>query len=87
MTKIGLNDVSGAVWAMGEFFSSFFLCFWILTKIFFCIYRFNLLNRETNNNENGPKQHGIIWSIGESFFVFFDTKIFFCIYGFNLQNT
>ena len=42
-TKTGPNNASDIVWAISEFFYSFLLLFWILTKVY-SIYNGNLRN-------------------------------------------
>ena len=40
-TKMGTNNAKSVVWAISEFFYSFLLLFWILTKVY-SIYNGNL---------------------------------------------
>ena len=70
MTRTGPNDVSGVVWAIGEFFLLFSIsCFFfnILTKVLLTLYQ--IRDREDGDKENG--------AIGEFFMISF---VFFFIY-------
>ena len=65
--KTGLNNTSVIVWAISEFFSSFF---GILMTYIIVIYKIH--NRRGGGNKNGSKQYQMcVWAISEFFFLFF----------------
>ena len=69
VTKTGPNDTSVIVWAISEFFSSFF---GILTNIY-DIYNCNLRNTQQGGvaaTKMGPNNARCVWAISEFFFFF-----------------
>ena len=57
MTKMGLNNTSGVIWALGKFF---------LILITTSLYVYEVHNWKGGDNKNGP-----IWALGEFFILFF----------------
>ena len=92
MTKTGPNNTSGIVWAISEFFFSFFI-FLKPTDIYsiYIMVVYETHNRRGGGNKNRPKQCQMcFWAISEFFFSFLLfwilTKVY-SIYNGNLQNT
>ena len=54
MMRMGPNDASGTIWAIGEFSFLFFHVFLVLTLYIYSLL-YEICGREAGNDESGPK--------------------------------
>ena len=72
-TKIGPNDASGIVWAIGEFSSYFFFFGKLINvySIYNCSLRCTRWEEQQRQKWAQTDMSGIVWAICEFFFSFF----------------
>jgi amino acid permease len=70
MTKTGPNDASGVVWALGEFFFSIFVFFYIKLILYY-VYRLETTTWRATKMKTGPNNaRCVVWAISKFFFSF-----------------